>query len=410
MRRFSNNRASYYLTAGQYISYFPDYEQRVFFCQAKCGLFHLTLTDFPPYFIIVKQTILRLLLPSIFLLLAACSGSPDPAAKYPGDAAFWEEFGKLLSFPTSEDQLPVSFYPEIWGYVVAGRESALSKKQPLSDIGYFGAEIDSYGKLTDVPARRNIKNFSGRVHMVVACNSRSLAHFVLMEGSAERKALIADLLSAAKNFDGLQIDFEYIPQRDGRAFLSFLEELRAGLGNKMFSVALPARTRPVTADVFDYRKIKPLVDRVLVMAYDEHWSTSAPGPIASLSWCKRVAEYALAEIGPEKLIMGLPFYGRAWGNTNPSKAYLYSSIENLMDENHITEVRRENGVPTFNYEVPVKVRVYYEDAFSLSARMELYKALGVRAIGFWRLGQETPVVWNILRLGDTNHLSSVLNR
>jgi spore germination protein YaaH len=30
--------------------------------------------------------------------------------------------------------------------------------------------------------------------------------------------------------------------------------------------------------------------------------------------------------------------------------------------------------------------------------MEMYKALGVAAIGFWRLGQETPAVWNILRL------------
>ncbi|MDR1239841.1 MAG: glycoside hydrolase [Treponema sp.] len=353
------------------------------------------------------------LLPLFFSLLAACSGGPSPAAKNPGaaeDTAFWEEFGNLLTFPASEAELPVSSFPEIWGYVVAGRESALSKNLPLSDIGYFGAEIDAYGKLTDVPNPRNIRNFSGRVHLVVACNSRSLTHFVLMEGSAERKALIADLLTAAKNFTGLQIDFEYIPQRDGGAFLSFLGDLRAGLGGKMFTIALPARTRPVNNDVFDYRKIKPLVDRILVMAYDEHWSASAPGPIASLSWCRRVAEYALAEIGPEKLIMGLPFYGRAWGSTNPSKAYLYSSIKNLLDENHITEIRRENGIPTFNYEVPVKVRVYYEDAFSLSARMELYKALGVRHIGFWRLGQETPVVWKLLRLGNEDHLIGARSR
>jgi spore germination protein YaaH len=110
-----------------------------------------------------------------------------------------------------------------------------------------------------------------------------------------------------------------------------------------------------------------------------------------------VAEYALSVIGREKLIMGLPFYGRAWGD-NPSKAYLYSSIETLKDENHISEIRRENGIPTFDYEVPVSVKVYYEDDYSLSARMELYKSLGARAIGFWRLGQETPAVWKILRL------------
>jgi spore germination protein YaaH len=345
----------------------------------------------------VKHIILALyLLASFFLILASCSGGPQ-AEKNPAGADF-ADFGDFFELPPPEEKLPVSAFPEIWGYLVAGRETALTKNLPLSDIGYFGAEIDMYGKLTDVPNPRNVRNFSGRVHLVAACNSRALAHFVLMEGSAERKALIADLLAAAKNFDGLQIDFEYIPQRDGAAFLSFLGELRAGLTNKMFTIALPARTQLLSNDIFDYRRISPLVDRILVMAYDEHWATSAPGPIASLPWCKRVAEYALSVIGPEKLILGLPFYGRAWGDSNPSKAYLYSGIETLMEKNHISEIHRENGIPTFDYEVPVTVKVYYEDDYSLSVRMELYKSLGVRAIGFWRLGQETPAIWKLLRL------------
>jgi spore germination protein YaaH len=134
------------------------------------------------------------------------------------------------------------------------------------------------------------------------------------------------------------------------------------------------------------------------MAYDEHWSGSAPGSIASLPWCKRVADYALRVIGREKLIMGLPFYGRAWGHTNPSRALLYSSVEAILREQRITEVNRENGIPTFDYEVPVKVKLYFEDDYSLSSRMEMYRTTGVAAIGFWRLGQETPAVWKLLKL------------
>jgi spore germination protein YaaH len=242
------------------------------------------------------------------------------------------------------------------------------------------------------------------VHLVVACNSRALAHFVLVPGSAERKALIADLIAASADYDGLQIDFELILQRDAGAFLSFLAELRTGLKDKIFTAALPARNKRINNDAFDYEKIKPLVDRILVMAYDEHWSTSVPGPIASLSWCKNVADYALKTIGPEKLIMGIPFYGRAWGHINPStpawgsKAYLYSGIETILNENNVNEIRRENGIPTFDYETSVSVKVYYEDDYSLSARMELYKSMGIGSIGFWRLGQETPAVWDILGL------------
>jgi spore germination protein YaaH len=134
------------------------------------------------------------------------------------------------------------------------------------------------------------------------------------------------------------------------------------------------------------------------MAYDEHWSTSAPGPIASLSWCKRVAEYSLNVIGSEKLIMGLPFYGRAWGSPNPSQAYLYTGIERIIKENNVADIRRENGIPVFEYRVPVSVKVYYEDEYSLSARMEMYRAMGITAIGFWRLGQETPAVWQYIKL------------
>jgi spore germination protein YaaH len=350
----------------------------------------------------MKRTILGVWLAVFFFpVFIACSTEPEKAENFVQETEEFvpdDEFETWITLPAPEDPLPVSSFPEIWAYLLAGREAAFSSALPISDIGYFGAEIDTYGKLTGVPDRRKVPEFSGRVHMVAVCNSRSLAHFILMEGSAERKALIADLLAAAKNFDGLQIDFELIPQRDGAAFLSFLAELRNGLKNKMFTIALPARIRPINNDVFEYRNIKPLVDRILVMAYDEHWSTSAPGPIASLSWCKSVAEYALRTIGREKLVMGIPFYGRAWGNVNPAQAYLYSGIENILNENRIVEIHRENGIPTFDYEVPVAVKVYYEDGYSLSSRMEMYKNLGVGAVGFWRLGQETPAVWDILRL------------
>jgi spore germination protein YaaH len=333
------------------------------------------------------------------LLLVSCSGSPAGKKQQSNKQAVEMEETETLPFalPSPEEALPVSSFGEIWAYVVAGREAALVKNLPLSDIGYFGAEIDSYGKLTDIPKRQNL-SFPGRVHMVVACNSRSLTHFVLMPGSSERKALIADLLAAAKNYDGLQIDFEYIPARDGEAFLSFLRDLRAGLGNKVFSIALPARTRKLADDVYDYEKIKPIVDRILVMAYDEHWSGSKPGSVASLQWCRRVAEYSVQAIGSEKLIMGLPFYGRAWGNYSPSRALIFTTTDGIIKEMKVAEIRRENGVPTFDYDVNVSIKVYYEDEYSLSARMEMYKSMKVASIGFWRLGQETPAGWKVLKL------------
>jgi len=327
----------------------------------------------------------------------SCKAAPRPHETDSDEDEDVEAVEVVFEMP-AEGTPPVSAFGEIWAYVVAGREAALTPGLPISDIGYFGADIGVYGVLIEVPDRKKLKNFSGRVHMVVKCDSRSLTYFTLRPGSDERKALVADLVAATRNFDGLQIDFENIPARAGESFHSFLAELRAELGNKMFTIALPARFRKVKDDIFDYEKIMPMVDRILVMAYDEHWSTSAPGPIASLSWCKRVADYSLNVIGKEKLIMGLPFYGRAWGSPNPSQAYLYTGIERIIKENEVADIRRENGIPMFEYKIPVSVKVYYDDEYSLSARMEMYRDMGIASIGFWRLGQETPAVWKYIKL------------
>jgi len=333
----------------------------------------------------------------LFFYVFSCSGSPDGRPRNAQSESAVTEIDIEEEPPPPPEPLPVSSFREIWAYVVAGREAALVKDLPLSDIGYFGAEVDSYGKLTDVPTRSKI-SFPGRVHLVVACNSRSLTHFVLIPGSSERKELIADLLAATRDYDGLQIDFENIPARDGEPFLSFLAELRAGLGDKMLTVALPARIKKISGDVYDYEKIKPHVDKILVMAYDEHWGGSKPGSVASLQWCRQVAEYSLRAIGREKLIMGIPFYGRAWSDQNHSRALIYTTTEGLIKDMDVAEIRRENGIPTFDYDASIAVKVFYEDEYSLSARMEMYRTMNVASIGFWRLGQEPSGVWELIKL------------
>jgi len=297
------------------------------------------------------------------------------------------------------ENLPVSTFKEIWGYVVTGQEAALTPGLPLTDVCYFGAEVDVYGKLTAIPKRQNLSSFPGRVHLTVTCGSQALTYFTLLPGSPHRTALLADLIAAAAVYDGLNIDFENIPPRSGEAFLSFLRELRSGLPkNKIFSIALYGRTRQLANDVYDYEKIKPLVDKIFVMAYDEHWSGSKPGPVSTLRWCRSVADYSMRVIGADKLVMGIPLYGRAWEEQNHSRALIYPTTEKLIETHHVKDIKYENGIPTFDYKPNVSVKVYYEDEYSASARMELYKSMNIKAIGFWRIGQETPKVWNILKV------------
>lgn len=291
---------------------------------------------------------------------------------------------------------PVAF-TEVWGYLMAGEEQALDASMPITDIGYFGAGLNNFGQLTGVPDRSKLNGWNGRVHLVIAeVSNPALSHFCLNPDYGIRPALIQSIADAAKDFDGVQIDFETVASSDRDHYLSFLKEIKASIGNKTLSVALPARTRKIKEDAYDYKKISRIADRIIVMAYDEHWSGSIPGPIASLDWCSRVAAWARSKIGSEKLVMGLPFYGRAWGDVNPSKAYRFSTLATLMNDKSITAVNRSGDIPWFEYEQTVRVKVYYEDSRSIFARSLLYRDAKVQKIAFWRLGLEDPGVWESL--------------
>jgi len=289
------------------------------------------------------------------------------------------------------------YFEEIWAYVTTSDENSFKPTYPITDIGYFAAEINSFGKLVNVPNRKKIKGFSGRVHLVVAqVSNRALTHFAIDPSLPIRDVLIEDILKAASSFDGVQIDFEHVAPQDRYNFYSFLFQLKSGLGDKPLSIALGARTKYLD-DAYEYAKIAQIVDKILIMAYDEHWSSSAPGSVASLAWCKRVAEYAVNNIPLEKLIMGIPFYSRAWASANLSKAYKHSGVKKLIADKNIVEFEFNEEVPFFKYQEIIDVVVYYENFEAVLKRAAIYDSMQIDKIGFWRLGQEDIQVWQNLK-------------
>jgi spore germination protein YaaH len=319
-----------------------------------------------------------LLLPVLALAVSAVGAAPEPEL---------------------ETVLPPSVpFAETWAYLMVGEESFLDPSYPITDLCYFSAEVNAYGELERVPDAAALAAFGGRKHLVVAeIGSYSLTHFCLDPAFPVRDALVASMVRAAEPFDGLQVDFESIPVRDRDNFVEFLRLLKAGIGGKALSVALPARFDEV-GDVLGYARIAAIVDRIIIMAYDEHWSTSVPGAVASMAWCKRVVDYANTRIPADTLVMGLPFYGRAWTDKRLARAYKHSALRELIAEKRVDRITREDGIPWFKYDEMVSVTVYYDDVVSLASRLSMYSDAGVRNVAFWRLGQEDPAIWGWLRL------------
>ncbi|MGP1587690.1 MAG: glycosyl hydrolase family 18 protein [Treponemataceae bacterium] len=304
----------------------------------------------------------------------------------------------LIVKKESEVQLT---FKEVWAYVVDGHEKEFeAAKNSITDVGYFGATLDTFGNLVGVPERKKLVCNEARVHMVIVDTGKALTHFCISSDYSVRKKLLADIVANAEKFDGVQIDFELVSPSDKEDYLSFLKELKTRLPKKIISVAIPARTKTLEKDAYDYKNLSKIVDRIVVMAYDEHWATSRPGPVASIKWCKNIMNYSKTVIPAEKLIMGLPFYGRCWNTDNTAGAYRFTGICKVQKEQKIKKIKRINDIPSFQVKKNVTYQFYYDDLYSLTKRLNMYYDNGVQNISFWRLGQEDVAIWNYVVLDE----------
>ncbi len=305
------------------------------------------------------------------------------------------------SFNSKSDNASVIEFKEIWGYVFNGYEKEYSPLLPVTDIGYFAKAITTFSEVPQIPPKEKyFSNTNAKVHLVSSCDSRSQTHLLLSPSLPLRDKIIEDLIKAAKTYDGLQIDWELVSAEDADNYVEFLKILKSKLNGKTLSIAIPARIKTLSKDAYNYSKLAKIADRIIIMAYDQHWSTSEPGPIAGTDWCKKITDYAKSQIPQEKLVMGLSFYGRTWRDDKTGgKAYSYNSIQKIIEENKIKEHTRDCfGVPSFYIEKKLKITAFYDDEKSLLFRTKMYAENEIDKISFWRIGQEDKNYWQHLKI------------
>jgi spore germination protein len=312
--------------------------------------------------------------------------------------------GNIIS---EEPERPV--FKEIWAYLLAGEEQELTGSEPITDLCYFGASLSRDGRITDEVTRPVVRLKNGSkpaIHLVIAeLSNDALMHFSMNPRYGVRSLLIEDICRVSEGFDGVQIDFESVCRDDADFFIDFLKALKNRLpAERKLSVALPARTKPVADDAYDYSRIAPIVDRMVIMAYDEHWSTSSPGPVASLPWCARVADYAKSVVENGKIVMGLPLYGRAWQDRRLAKALRFRNVQDLVAEKQSTINYAPERGAYFEYSENVVVTVFYDDHRTILEKLRLYRARGIDSVSFWRIGQGPPQLWSSIDAAATKEI------
>jgi spore germination protein YaaH len=232
----------------------------------------------------------------------------------------------------------------------------------------------------------------------------------IIRDPALRAAHIAALVdeAVAHNYDGIDIDYESLNGlADRDEFSLFIEELATALHaqSKLLSIAVHPKTYESGSwsgpQAQDWRRIGAAVDRFRVMTYAYHWTTSDPGPIAPLWWMEDVVDFAASVVPPNKVYVGLHFYGHDWSGASTSSVS-WETAQRLTDAHGVTPQwrdreswRRPVAEPWFTYtdEAGQPHEVWYANGDSVAARLQLVREYGLGGIAVWRLGGEDPANW-----------------
>src|SRR6202163_2792575 len=203
------------------------------------------------------------------------------------------------------------------------------------------------------------------------------------------------------HYAGLVVDFEEIPKKSQKDFSQFIAELATDLHNSNLKlmVALPA------ADwAYDYAGIGKSSDAVVLMNYDQHWRTSAAGPIAAQDWFVRNIEAILKLVPAQKLVMGIANYAYDWPEGAGKKVGEQARVESFQ-EALVTASESEAQVqfdsdslnPYFSYSDDHNHihRVWMLDGVTAYNELRAAERAGVQGTALWRLGSEDPSIWPI---------------
>ncbi|MBD5135233.1 MAG: LysM peptidoglycan-binding domain-containing protein [Lachnospiraceae bacterium] len=236
----------------------------------------------------------------------------------------------------------------------------------------------------------------------------------MLSDTESRNRLIRNIYDAVlyRGYEGVNIDFEFILAEDRDLFTEFVRDVTYAINELGYEVTVDLAPK-TSADQpgllyegKDYPALGEAANRVLIMTYEWGYTYGPAMAVAPINKVREVIEYAVTEIPPEKISMGVPNYGYDWplpyvrgeskaktiGNIEALQIAVNNNVEILFDET--------SKAPYFSYvSNGVTHEVWFEDARSILAKYRLRDEYGLHGIGCWQIMQLFRVMW-ILAQGD----------
>lgn len=195
-------------------------------------------------------------------------------------------------------------------------------------------------------------------------------------------------------YAALVLDFEahHAGDLDGlvRVVKAIADTARAH-GVRQIVLAIPAAD-----EAYPAARLLEAVDLVLPMLYDEHWSTSGPGPVSSPTWVRATLTARVAEAGTSRVIAALPLYGYWWQPGTPAAQTIGITDARRLAADRRLALERDVATSTLTARADSVGEVWVTDAVLLRELLAIVADAGVRRVAFWRLGLEDPAMWDLL--------------
>ncbi len=222
-----------------------------------------------------------------------------------------------------------------------------------------------------------------------------------MVGSPKkRRAFISNLIVVLQRygFDGVSIDFEDLYSlQDDQKLVDFHEELYDSLHahHLLATQCIP----PFNADyrVSDLHKFN---DYIFVMAYDQHFTTSAPGPVSGAKWVEQVLDVFTQKIQPEKFVLCIAGYGYDWLKGGTGRAVSFQeAISTAKETGAKIDFDNENYNLHYNYfdDKNQEHEVWFADAATNYNIMRTATEYGLAGVALWRLNAEDQRLWSFFK-------------
>lgn len=282
----------------------------------------------------------------------------------------------------------------------------------LSHIAYFSYEVDTatggFISIHDwnTTPLINYAHQKGTKVLLTVTNFGTSRNTKLLSDTVKQKLLLNTLISLlkARNGDGVNFDLESVGSSQRNNLVNFITRavkmIKAELPDAEISMATPAVDWNGS---WNFKTLSELCDYLIVMGYDYYWSGSTTaGPVAPLETenynvSKTVNTYLSAGVNPEKLLLGVPWYGYDWPVLNNSRmasatgtatARIYTAAIQLVNTNgNIFD--QLTKVPWVRYTSSSFWRqLWYDDTLSLSMKYNLVNLKNLGGIGIWALSYE----------------------